>query len=286
MAEQLNDAWEGDRVARWVEQSEMLEAQLAPVADQLFAAARLMPGESVLDVGCGTGPTTRRAAAIVGARGAVTGLDIASEMLDAAARAPLPEGAAPIEWLPVDAVEWSPPAPGFDAVISRFGVMFFSDPVRAFANLAAGTRPGGRLAITTWARRGESELFAVPFAAALGVLGRDASELPDDAGPFSLCDAGALVAAVEPAGWIDVRAEVRRIRLSFGGGLDPLAAAARALDVGPTRIVTADLDDDTRGRVAAAVADAFTEHLDDDGRVVLGGTILVTTARRGDDRPG
>ena len=96
----------------------------------------------MLDVGCGTGPTTRRAAAAVGGGGAVTGLDISSTMLQTAAAAPVAEGAAPIEWLQVDAVEWSPLSSEFDVVLSQFGVMFFSDPVRAFANLAAGNPPG------------------------------------------------------------------------------------------------------------------------------------------------
>ena len=78
MAEPPLEAWDGDRAARWVKQAEVLEAQLAPVADELFVAARLAPGETVLDVGCGTGPTTRRAAAAVGDGGAVTGLDISA----------------------------------------------------------------------------------------------------------------------------------------------------------------------------------------------------------------
>jgi ubiquinone/menaquinone biosynthesis C-methylase UbiE len=279
MAEALSDAWEGDRVARWVKQSEVLEAQLAPVGDELFAAAQLAPGETVLDVGCGTGPTTRRAAAAVGAGGAVTGLDIAAEMLEAAAKAPVAQGAAPIEWLQVDAVEWSPPSSKFDVVLSRFGVMFFSEPVRAFANLAAATRPGGRLAITTWARRDESELFAVPLAATLAALDRDAGELPDDQGPFSMPDADTIAGVLEPAGWGEIRTEIRRLDLPFGGRLDPAAAAAVALDFGPTRIVTADLDDASRHRVGAAIAEALASHVDDQGHVVLGGTVLIVTAK-------
>ena len=280
MTEATSDAWAGERVARWVQQSEVLEAQLAPVADELFAVARLAPGEAVLDVGCGTGPTTRRAAVEVGTDGAITGLDIASEMLDAAANAPVAAGAAPIEWLQVDAVEWAPSPSMFDVVFSQFGVMFFDDPARAFANLATATRSGGRLAIATWARRDESALFAVPFGAALAALRRDASGLPDDKGPFSLPDAETITAVLEPAGWSGVHTEIRHLDLPFGGGLGPAAAARAALDFGPTRILTVDLDDSARQRVVAAITEALTEHVDTKGQVVLGGTIVIATAMR------
>lgn len=279
MAE-ASDAWTGERVTRWVAQSDTLEAQLAPVSDELFAAAQLAAGEWVLDVGCGTGPTTRRAAAIVGAAGAVTGLDIAPEMLEAARLAPVTASAAPMEWLVGDAVDWAPPEPAFDVVLSRFGVMFFSDPVRAFTNLAAATTPGGRLAIATWARRDESDLFAVPLHATLAALGRDADGLPDDQGPFSLPDTDALEATLGPSGWTDIRPEVHRLALPFGGSLTPAEAAVFALDFGPTRFVTADLGDDERAAATDAIAAAMAAHVDGLGHVVLGGTVLVTTARR------
>ena len=106
--EPAGDEWEGERVARWIRQSEGLERQLEPVSDVLFAAARLQPGERVLDVGCGTGPTTRRAAAAVGPDGAVTGLDVAAPMLAHAASLPVPPGSAPIEWVETDATDLTP----------------------------------------------------------------------------------------------------------------------------------------------------------------------------------
>jgi hypothetical protein len=93
-------------------------------------------------------------------------------------------------------------------------------------------------------------------------------------------DAQAIADLLEPAGWTDVRSEARHLDLPFGGGLDPVAAAAVALDFGPTRIATADLDDDARHRVAAAITEALAEHVDGHGHVVLGGTILVSTATR------
>ncbi|HEX7132211.1 MAG TPA: class I SAM-dependent methyltransferase [Iamia sp.] len=279
-----DDAWAGDRVARWLRQAEGLERQLAPVSEVLFATAALVPGERVLDVGCGTGPTTRQAAAQVGPTGAVTGLDVSAEMLDAAASAPAGDGAAPIDWVAADAVTWDPPEGAYDAVISRFGVMFFSDPPTAFARLATAARAGGRLAVAVWASRDESDLFAVPLHATLAVLHRhglpETEGIPEDGGPFSLGDVAAATALLEGAGWTDVAATSHRLRLPFGGGLAPQPAAEATVDFGPTRVVLEGVGEDVQAAAVTAIAEAFASHVDGDGHVVLGGHVIVLAATR------
>lgn len=272
--------WNEERVARWLRQAEGIERQLQPVSDALFATAALQPGEAVLDVGCGTGPTTRQAAVAVGPTGRVSGLDISGDMLAAAASVAVPGGAAPLDWIEADPVAWTPPGPDYDVVLSRFGVMFFSDPAAAFAALAAAARPGGRLAIATWATRDESDLFAVPLRATLAELGRDDPGMAEDEGPFSLHDPTAVADLLAGAGWSDARTAVHRLALPFGGGVDPATAATIALDFGPTRVVTADLDETDRSRVVAAIAEVFADHVDGDGLVLLDGAVLITTAQR------
>ena len=92
-------------------------------------------------------------------------------------------------------------------------------------------------------------------------------------------DAERIAAVLEPAGWTDLRTEIHHLDLPFGGGLGPAAAAAAALDFGPTRIVTAGVDGKTRDGVVAAITEAFAHHVDAQGHVVLSGTILITTAK-------
>jgi SAM-dependent methyltransferase len=256
---------------------------LEPVTDVLFAAAVLRPGERVLDVGCGTGPTTYRAAREVGPTGRVVGLDISAEMLAVAAAQPDQVGGAPVEWVTADAVTWRPDLLAFDVVLSRFGVMFFSDPTAAFTRLATATRCGGRLAMTVWGRRDESDAFAVPLHAAMSELRRRGIAVqvpPDDEGPFSLHNPETVIALLTQAGWSHVRCTPHRLLLPIGGGLDLESAAMVILDSGPIRFVRAQLDEDDRAAVAAAITAAFADHLDTSGHVRLDARILVVTATR------
>lgn len=277
---------------------EALERQLAPVGDVLVEAASLGPGERVLDVGCGLGPTTRAAAAAVGGSGAVTGLDISTEMLDAAASAAaisasgtgssdsgaLGAESAQILWTAADATSWDAPPDSFDVVISRFGVMFFDDPEKAFTNLARLTAPGGRLCVVVWARRDRCDMFEVPLQAVLRHLGSfglspQVPIPPADGGPFSLSDAQHVSALLVRSGWIEPAISTRRLAFPLGGGVDALAASRAALELGPARAVLEGQGDDVVEGARRAVEDALSGYVKD-GSVVLDGEVLVVTAER------
>jgi SAM-dependent methyltransferase len=162
----------------------------APVHDeQLHAAAAIRPGEHVLDIGCGTGLSTRTAAAIAGR---VLGVDISEPLLAEARRVTSAPNVA-YEQGDTQVQTFARP---FDVAISRFGVMFFADPAAAFANIARALRPGGRLAFLVWQRRALNE-WAVAIEGALGVD----SMLP----AFSLAEADATERVLEAAGFRDIR---------------------------------------------------------------------------------
>lgn len=280
------DAWAGERVQRWLRLADALDRQLSPVNDVLFPAAALAPGERVLDVGCGEGRTTRRAAAQVGPSGSVVGLDVSDEMLVRASQVPAPDGAATIDWIAADvsagSSAWQPDPP-FDAVISTFGVMFFDDPSTAFATLAEATRPGGRLAAAVWCARDESELFGLPLAVATEVLdrhGRDYEPLAGDEGAFSIHSASIAESLLGGAGWADVGYAVHRLPMQLAGGLAPAEAATASLDFGPIRYRVEGQPEELRDEMVAALTEIYEDRVDGDGYVVVTGTVGVITATR------
>ena len=275
--------WDAQRVARWVAQADALDRQLAPVSALLFAGAALQAGERVLDVGCGTGPTTRHAASLVGPGGRVAGIDVSGDMLAAGAATAAPDGSAPIEWIEADVAGWAPAIEPVDVVISRFGVMFFDDPVAAFTTLAGACRSGGRLCTMTWDLRDRTEMFQVPLAATVSVLesrGLPIVDLPVDGGAFSLSGPDAVAAVLVPAGWTDLDVEHHAVRLRAGGGAGPAEAAEALVGIGPSRVLTEGVDDDVRAEVVAAIAAALEAHVDGSGEVVLAGSVVRTRASR------
>jgi protein-tyrosine-phosphatase/SAM-dependent methyltransferase len=276
------DEWTGARATRWIEIADAIEPQLAPVSDVLFEAAALGPGLRVLDVGCGTGPTTRRAAELTAPGGLVVGVDVSAEMIAAASARPVADRAAVLEWVVADVAAWETEH-RFDVVLSRFGVMFFADPVAAFANLAGCAAPGGRLCAAVWARRTESELFELPLRVALDVAAAHGVEVdvpPPDGGPFSLGDPDEVAALLTKAGWRDPHWAPHELRLPVGGGRGPEAAAEVSLGLGPARLVADALAPAGRDELRAALAAAYADHLDDAGHVVVGAAIGIVSACR------
>ena len=136
------------RAAAWAEVRQPLELQLTPLGRPALDALAARPGERILDIGCGGGDTVLDLARRVAPDGSIVGIDVSAAVLAFARRAA--EGLGQVRFIQADA-QAPPFAPAsFDAAFSRFGVMFFADPVAAFANIRRSLRPGGRLAFVCW----------------------------------------------------------------------------------------------------------------------------------------
>lgn len=200
----------------WVKYQDRYDRMLEPFAALILDAAGLSAGEQVLDVGCGCGATTLAAARAV-APGAVVGIDLSAAMLararDNAARASLVN--ASFEQADAQVHRFGT---SYDAVISRFGVIFFADPVAAFANLLAATRPGGRMAFACWQPLADNEWLLVPLAALAEHAPLPDPDEPGAPGMFSLSSTDRLHQVLSDAGWRDVRAASERTPILLGGG--------------------------------------------------------------------
>ena len=248
---------------------------LRPVSDRLMAAARVKPGERVIDVGCGCGATTIDFAARVRPEGEVLGLDVSEPMLARAReRASLD---LPVRFVHADATVHDFALAWADLIVSRFGVMFFADPGRSFANLRKGLRPGGRLVFACWREARQNPFFIVPLREALKHAPPLPEMDPEAPGPFALADEARVRRILSEAGYADIVVTPHHLELDIAvsRGLD--AAVAAALAIGPTTRMLDRQSKAVRDAAAADIRKALAAHVRGD-RVPLGAAIWMVTA--------
>jgi SAM-dependent methyltransferase len=242
--------WNGDSGRAWVEQQAPLDAMFKPFEALLTAA--INEGERVLDVGCGTGGTTLAAARMTGAKGNCVGADISAPMLDAA-RGRAENGRAAATFIQADAQTHAFEAETFDTIISRFGVMFFGDPVAAFANLRRGVRAGGRLCFAAWRGAEENPFMTTTERAAAPFLQNVPARPANGPGQFAFADARRVRGILAESGWTDI--EVRPIDVACSFSQNDLVHFFTRL--GPLGTIFRDVDASTREHVIEAVRGAF-----------------------------
>ncbi len=222
--------WNGPGAKRWSEGCDAPDAVFAPVAEILFAKARPGAGERAVDVGCGCGATTQELARRVGPTGRAVGIDISAAMI-AEARRRAPAGGA-AEFLVADAATHAFAPASIDLLFSRFGVMFFSDPVLAFANLRQATKRGGRLVFACWRELERNPWHTIPLEAACKHVPRPREPGPEEPGPFSLADRARLRRVLAAAGFADVSPTPVEIELDLAAGKGFDAAVETPFHVG------------------------------------------------------
>ena len=180
------DFWTDEAGPIWVDQRDAIDALFSPVLERTLEQAGLRSGHSVLDIGCGAGTSTLAVAERIGKTGHVTGIDISTTLLQDAHRRAL--GKTNVAFLDVDA-QFHPFVPqSADAIVSRFGVMFFSDSKAAFENMGTALRNEGIISFACWAAISENPFFTLPAQVARQVLGPVPKSDPDGPGPFAFRD--------------------------------------------------------------------------------------------------
>jgi SAM-dependent methyltransferase len=270
-----NAYWNGPAGGRWVAEQEELDRALRPFGDAALAAAAPRPGERVLDVGCGCGATTIDLARQVTATGAVTGIDISTQMLDRARSRVAALGLKSVGFLEADAGA-HPFASEYDLVFSRYGVMFFADPARAFANLTHALVPGGRVAFVAWRSLEENAWLDVPFRAALTVVEPPPPEPPDAPGPFAFASDARVMQILADAGLARVVVAPFEHALLLGTSVD--AAVQFACSTGRVARMLQS-DEARRPRVLEAVRAALAATATEKGVALPGAAWIVTASR-------
>lgn len=245
-------AWDGDTGDFWTTNATRFDEGVAAYQGPLLDAAAIEPGHDLLDVGCGSGRTTRDAARRAGS---AVGVDLSARQLDLARRLAAEEGIGNVSFEQLDVQEHAFAPGSFDVVLSRHGTMFFGDPPAAFANLAQALRPGGRMVLLTW-QPYEKQEWLRTFRTTLAA-GRDLPAVPTTSpSPVSMSDPDAVRALLTGAGFVDVT--LRGIAEPMYYGADPddafrFVSEQQAGMVGP-------LDPEARAAALDALRAALEEH--------------------------
>lgn len=269
-------AWDGPEGDHWTEHADGYDRTISRHRGRLLAAGLFSPTDAVLDVGCGTGALTRAAARRV-PDGSALGIDLSARMIERARQVADAEGLTNAWFEQADAQVHPFPAGTFDAVVSSFGVMFFGDPERAFANLAQALRPGGGMGLLVWRELARNEwVWALRNALAAG---RSLPEPPPGApGPFGLAEADRIRDLLRGAGMDDVELDPVEEVVDYGTDADE--AYQFISRMGIVRGLTKDLDLADRDRALAALRATVAAAATDRG-VLFGSSAWLVTARRG-----
>jgi SAM-dependent methyltransferase len=248
--------WNGFAGQAWVETQELLDRMFKPLEDLLVDAVLVESKSRVLDVGCGTGSTTLAVARTLGAKGRCVGIDISDPMI-AAARARAERERTPASFIRAD-VQIHDSEPGsFDMIISRFGVMFFEDSVRAFANLRRVARDDAELRFIAWRSAAENPFLTTAERAAAPLLPNIPARRPDAPGQFAFGDRRRVHRILEESGWIEI--DIRPIDVAC---ILPEKELVRYFTrLGPVGLILREVDDRARSQVIETVRAAFAPYV-------------------------
>jgi SAM-dependent methyltransferase len=275
--QEQKDFWSDQAGQKWIEYQADMDRLFDPILQLVLKEANLKTGETVLDIGCGAGTSTSHAAQLVGPMGHCTGADISDTLLN--------HGAATLNrnntsWLLADA-QTHPFAPNsFDAMISRFGVMFFKDTVAAFQNIKSSLKPIGRVTMAAWGPAKDNPWFMFPARAAkerLGQMPKTDRSLP---GPFAFEDHERVLRQVEAAGFTDC--DVQTLDMKLDAGPDIEKVATLCCEIGPVvgalnhfNASQADAD-----AIASRIAELFSPY-ETGGGIYIPASIHLFSARVG-----
>ena len=263
---------------RWVGLGGFVERRVAAVNDLLLTRSGVGAGESVLEIGCGTGAATVPFAEAVGPRGRVVGVDISEPMLEGARKRVAESGLANITLLQVDAQVHPFEPDQFDLITSRFGVMFFADPFAAFSNFLPAAPKGGRLCFVCWASLADNRHWLIPYEVAVRHLGPPAPQPPRAPGPMAFSDPDYVRSILQTAGFADIAID-RETPLITGS--TPEEEAEHACIMGPSgRLIDEKKPDEAlRETIRRETVEAFGAYAK--GKEMrLPSTVFVVSARR------
>jgi SAM-dependent methyltransferase len=272
------EAWNGVLFERFVQFRHLIVDGLTPHGTEAMRLFPPSPGDRVLDIGCGFGDASQELAALVGPSGSVLGVDIAPRFVEAS-RAEAELAGVTNALFEVHDVQATRFAGTFDYAFSRFGTMFFDNPVPALRNVCEAMAPRGRLCIVVWRRRFDNPWVYEAEKVVTPLL--DEPEETDEPrcgpGPFSMADADTTSGQLKGAGFVDIALRRFDRPLRFGGSLDEAVELNMAIGPAAEAIrLAGDEADEIRPHLESLLRDALAPYVTEHGVIAQSSTWIVT----------
>jgi SAM-dependent methyltransferase len=260
----------------WREWSEFIDRSTAPVSERLVAMAGVEPGHRVLDVAAGYGEPSLTAARTVGAQGEVVATDISAGMLEYGRERAAAAQLQNVRFVECDAASLDFPPGGFDAALSRWGIIFEPDGEGAAARVRSFLKPGARMAISSWGPPERVPFMALPMATVMKLL-EVPPPPPGTPGPMSRPTPAAIGGLLEGGGFSDVEVDELEVTFEYESA-EEFTRSVRALAPPITNLVKPH-PPEVQQQVWQAVTDSAHAHASDDGSVRLTNLVLVAAGR-------
>jgi ubiquinone/menaquinone biosynthesis C-methylase UbiE len=270
--------WNSAQTRAWAEEHEAIDRLFAGLTQVALNLAAPQLGERVIDIGCGSGTTVLELASRVGSSGYVLGADVSKPSVEKARERIVAAGVRQAELTLCDVSTHIFPANCFDLVFSRFGVMFFAEPVATFTNIRKAMKPDARLALAVFRTPQENKWATAPLAAVRHILPPITPPGPEEPGEFSWADAARVHRILESAGFQDVSLTPHDPVMPLAERGAAAEAASFMFRVGPVVRAMSDASEQQRKEVRAALEAFFRSHEGPQG-IVLAGAIWIVTAR-------
>jgi len=272
----MKEYWNGDGGREWVRFQNRIDEGLIPFGLKAMTVANFLPGERVLDIGCGCGDTSFEIARQVGATGYVQGIDISELVLERARNREATESLGNVNFECSDAQIHDFEKMGFDVIFSRYGVMFFDDPEAAFKNIRRALNSKGRMTFICWKPVKENQWVSLPLDIASNYVQLPEPSDPESPGGFSFGDAARVMRILSAAGFINISIQQFHETFNVGENLDEAVKFLSSIGPASVAMGAPEVDDVTRHRFNSALHDFLGTHLTADGIKLNAATWIVT----------
>ncbi|HTM74931.1 MAG TPA: class I SAM-dependent methyltransferase [Pseudolabrys sp.] len=270
--------WNSAHTRAWADEHETIDRLFAGLTQIALDYAAPKPGERVIDIGCGSGTTVLEVAGRVGPTGYVLGADVSKPSVEKARERIATAGVHQAEIMLCDVSTHTFPANSFDLVFSRFGVMFFADPVATFAKIRKAMKSDGRLALAVFRTPQENKWATAALAAVRHLLPPITPLGPEEPGQFSWADPARVHRILEGAGFKEVSLTPHEPAMPLAGPGGAAEAASFMFRVGPVLRATKDASEEQRQAVRSAL-ETFFRSQDGPHGIVLQGAIWIVRAQ-------